>query len=151
MANLYYTYIHYNTDNKPIYVGKGKDSRAYEKRNYNEPYTVKIIDKDIPEKQALEFEEFLIEEIGIDNLYNKCKKGCVSGKSITIDYDNYRKEIKRISQLSVKEMKKHLELLVDDAIAGNEKAMLFFVKKCPKDILLKIKDLVYLNSVKFSH
>jgi hypothetical protein len=151
MANLYYTYIHYNADNKPIYVGKGKGLRAYQKRQYDEPYTVKIIDKNIPEEQALEFEQFLIEEIGINNLYNKFKKGCVSGKSIAIDYDNYTKEMKRISQLSVKEMKKHLELLVDDAIAGNEKAMLFFVKKCPKDILLKIKDLVYLNSVKFSH
>ncbi len=27
------------------------------------------------EAQALEFEEFLIQEIGIDNLYNKLKKG----------------------------------------------------------------------------
>lgn len=151
MAGAYYTYIHYNADNKPIYVGKGKGFRAYQKRQYDEPYTVKIIHKDIPEEQALEFEEFLIKEIGIGSLYNKFKKGCLSGKTIGINYNSYIKEMKRISQQPVKVMKKHLELLVDDAIAGNEKAMLFFIKKCPRGVLLKIKNLVYLNSVTPTH
>jgi len=72
---MYYTYLHYNSNNKPIYVGKGKGKRAYQKRNYGEPYTVKIVHENISEAQALEFEEFLIEEIGIENLYNKRTKG----------------------------------------------------------------------------
>lgn len=146
MANDYYTYIHYNASNQPIYVGKGKGSRAYDKRNYNEPYTVKIIHKDIAEEQALEFEAFLIQEISIHKLYNKFKKGCISGKLIKIDYDNYRTEVNRISSQPVKEMLKYVNLLVDDVIAGNDKAIKFFVKRCPKDILLKIKELMYLNS-----
>ena len=72
---MFYTYIHYSQNNKPIYVGKGKGKRAYHPRDYGEPYTVKIVHDNIPEAQALEFEEFLIQEIGIDNLYNKLRKG----------------------------------------------------------------------------
>ena len=143
---MYYTYLHYNSNNKPIYVGKGKGNRAYEKRNYGEPYTVKIVHDNIPEAQALEFEEFLIDQIGLDNLYNKLKKGNPSGVVLSIDYDNAKQEFKRIKSLSVKEIRKYIILLVDDVIAGNDKAIRFFLKRCPRDVLFKIKELVQKNN-----
>jgi hypothetical protein len=143
---MYYTYLHYNSNNKPIYVGKGKGNRAYEKRNYGEPYTVKIVHDNIPEAQALEFEEFLIDIIGIDNLYNKLRKGGISAFSYHIDYDNAKQEFKRIQSLSVKEIRKYVILLIDDVIAGNDKAIRFFLKRCPRDILNKINDLVKKNT-----
>jgi hypothetical protein len=143
---LYYTYLHLNQYEKPIYVGKGKGKRAYEKRNYGEPYTVKIVHDNISEAQALEFEEFLIQEIGIDNLYNKLRKGGISPHSYHIDYDNAKQEFKRIKSLSVREIRKYIILLVDDVIAGNDKAIRFFLQRCPKDVLFKIKELMKKNS-----
>jgi hypothetical protein len=143
---MYYTYLHYNSNNKPIYVGKGKGNRAYDKRNYGEPYTVKIVHDNIPEAQALEFEEFLIDTIGIENLYNTMKKGAISAYSYSIDYDNTKQEFKRIQSLSAKEIRKYVILLVDDVIAGNDKAIRFFLKRCPKDVLFKIKELVQKNN-----
>jgi hypothetical protein len=143
---MYYTYLHYNTNNKPIYVGKGKGNRAYDKRNYGEPYTVKIVHDNISEAQALEFEEFLIDTIGIENLYNTMKKGAISAYSYHIDYDNAKQEFKRIQSLSAKEIRKYIILLVDDVIAGNDKAIRFFLKRCPKDVLFKIKELVQKNN-----
>jgi hypothetical protein len=142
----YYTYLHYGADNKPIYVGKGKGRRAYDKRDYGEPYTVKIVHDNIPEAQALELEEFLIDMIGIDNLYNKLRKGGISAFSYHIDYDNAKQEFKRIQSLSAKEIRKYVILLVDDVIAGNDKAIRFFLKRCPKDVLFKIKELVHKNN-----
>ena len=142
----YYTYLHYGADNKPIYVGKGSNDRAYKKRDYGEPYTVKIVHDNISEAQALEFEEFLIDIIGIDNLYNKLRKGGISPHSYHIDYDNAKQEFKRIKSLSVKEIRKYIILLVDDVIAGNDKAIRFFLKRCPRDVLFKIKELVQKNN-----
>ena len=81
----YYTYIHIK-DNQPIYVGKGKNNRAYTKRDYDN-HTVKIIDKNLSEAQALELEEFLIQEIGISKLKNKLTKG-YSTSRIVVDYKN---------------------------------------------------------------
>ncbi len=143
---MYYTYLHYNSNNKPIYVGKGKGNRAYEKRNYGEPYTVKIVHNNISEAQALEFEEFLIEEIGIDNLYNKLRKGAISAYSYHIDYDNPKQELKRIQSLSAKEIRQYVIILIEDVIHGNDKAIRFFLNRCPKDVLFKIKELVYKNN-----
>jgi hypothetical protein len=143
---LYYTYLHLNESNKPIYVGKGKGDRAYQKRNYNEPYTVKIVHNNISESQALEFEEFLIQEIGIDNLYNVKAKGCISGVITKIDYNNFKSEVKRILSLPTKEVRKYASLIIDDAIKGNDIAMQFIIKRAPLDILLKIKELIKKNS-----
>ena len=143
---MFYTYIHYSQNNKPIYVGKGKGKRAYHPRDYGKPYTVKIVHDNIPEAQALEFEEFLIQEIGIDNLYNKLRKGGISPHSYHIDYDNAKQEFKRIKSLSVREIRKYIILLVDDVIAGNDKAIRFFLQRCPKDVLFKIKELMKKNS-----
>ena len=143
---MYYTYIHYSQNNKPIYVGKGKGKRAYQPRDYGEPYTVKIVHNNISEAQALEFEEFLIDIIGIDNLYNRLRKGGISGHSYKIDYDNAKEEYKRIISLSASEIRKYINVLIDDAITGNNKAMRFFLQRCPKDILLKIKELIKTNS-----
>lgn len=146
---MYYTYLHYNSNNKPIYVGKGKGNRAYEKRNYGEPYTVKIVHENIPEAQALEFEEFLIQEISIDKLYNKRIKGNMSGYSICIDYDNIKKELRRLSTLPVSLKRKHAQLLINDVIAGNNKAIRMFVRCSPKKLLLQINQLIQSYSDKF--
>jgi len=145
--NVYYTYLHLNADNKPIYVGKGKKDRAYAKRNYPESYTVKIVHDKISETQALEFEEFLIQEIGIDNLYNKYQKGCLSSNLYYIDYGHFKDEIKRIAKLPPKQIRKYVGIIIDDAITGNNIALSFYIKYCPKDILLKIKGLIQQNSV----
>jgi hypothetical protein len=146
--NRYYTYLHYGKDNKPIYVGKGTNDRAYAKRDYGEPYTVKIVHDNISEGQALEFEEFLIQEIGIDNLYNKLKKGGKSGKEIIVNYHNLQRQIMIMSKRSPKDIRKFLEIVIDDACKGNEIAMSYIIKKLPKDILFKIKELIKENSVK---
>ena len=148
--DVFYTYLHLNKDNKPIYVGKGKGDRAYQKRHYGEEYTVKIVHDKLSEVQALEFEEFLIQEIGIDNLYNTYKKGCLSGNLYYIDYSNFKNETKRIAKLPVKQMRKYIDIILNDAIKGNNKALSFYIKYCPKDILLKINTLVQSNSGKIA-
>ena len=86
---LFYTYAHYNKDNKPIYIGKGTGDRAYTKRDYGEEYTVKIIDDNLYEETALELESFLIEQIGIDNLYNKIDNGNRGRQFFNIDYKTH--------------------------------------------------------------
>jgi hypothetical protein len=144
----YYTYLHYGKDNKPIYVGKGSNDRAYKKRDYGEPYTVKIVHDNISEAQALEFEEFLIQEIGINNLYNKLKKGGKSGKQFIVNYYNLPRQIKIMSKRSPKDIRKFLEVVIDDACKGNDIAMSYIIKKLPKHTLNKIKELIETNSVK---
>ena len=145
---MYYTYLHYNSNNKPIYVGKGKGNRAYEKRNYGEPYTVKIVHDNISEAQALELEEFLIQEIGINNLYNKLKKGVISGRELIVNYSNLARQIKIMSKRSPRDIRKFLEIVIDDACKGNDIAMSYIIKKLPKHTLNKIKELIETNSVK---
>lgn len=45
MSNDFYIYVHYRlSDNKPFYVGKGKELRAYSKKNRNQ-YWQNIVDK----------------------------------------------------------------------------------------------------------
>lgn len=112
----YYTYIHIK-DNQPIYVGKGKNNRAYTKRDYDN-HTVKIIDKNISEAQALELEEFLIQEIGISKLKNKLIKGYESSK-ILVDYKHYKKYRKTLWNMSTKQIYKVAKQIVDDACDGN--------------------------------
>ena len=146
--DIYYTYLHYGKDNKPIYVGKGSNDRAYKKRDYGEPYTVKIVHDNISEAQALEFEEFLIQEIGINNLYNKLKKGGKSGKEIIVNYHNLQRQIMIMSKRSPKDIRKFLEIVIDDACKGNDIAMSYIIKKLPKHTLNKIKELLETNSVK---
>ena len=148
--DVFYTYLHLNKDNKPIYVGKGKGSRAYEKRSYGEEYTVKIVHDKLSEFQALEFEEFLIAQIGIDNLYNKLPKGYPSAVLVSINYSNMRTELNRLQTLPVRERRKHAQLLIDDAIAGNDKAIKMFIKCCPKRLLLKINEIIQSYSGKIA-
>lgn len=140
--DVFYTYLHLNKDNKPIYVGKGKGDRAYQKRPYGEEYTVKIVHDKLSEFQALEFEEFLIQEIGIDNLYNKLPKGYPTAVVISINYNNIKAELRRLHTLPVVLRRKHAQLLIDDVIAGNDKAIKMFIKCSPKSLLLKINELI---------
>ena len=141
----YYTYIHIK-DNQPIYVGKGKNNRAYTTRNYDN-HTVKIIDKDISENQALELEEFLIQEIGINNLYNVYNKGHIARITDNIDYRNkpFLKHKSRIIEQGPKEVRRFCKQIIDDACEGNIKAIKIVLDVIPKKtltrILLKNKDL----------
>ena len=128
----YYTYIHIK-DNQPIYVGKGKNNRAYTKRDYDN-HTVKIIDKNLSEAQALELEEFLIQEIGISKLKNKLTKG-YSTSRIVVDYKNYKRYRKTLWNMSTKQIYQVAKQIVDDACDGNLDA----VKICLPCI--RIKDL----------
>lgn len=146
MEPLYYTYIHLNKDEKPIYVGKGKGNRAYEKRTYNEEYTVKIVQSNLTEELALELEEFLISEIGIDNLYNKFKKGCISGNQLKINYSNFNEEVKRISKCNAKLLVKYINIIIDDACNGNNVALKFIIKKAPLSFINEIKYLLNKNT-----
>lgn len=77
----YYVYVHRKKDNYQIfYVGKGKDKRYLSKSGRNlhwkntvlkhDYYAVKI-QEFLSEAEALELEEFLIQEIGLSNLCNK--------------------------------------------------------------------------------
>jgi hypothetical protein len=129
----YYTYIHLK-NNQPIYVGKGKNNRAYTKRDYDN-HTVKIIDKNISEDQALELEEFLIQEIGISKLNNKLTKGYQSTK-IVVDYKNYKRYRKSLWNMSTKQIYKVAKQIVDDACDGNLNA----IKICLP--FIKINDLI---------
>jgi len=75
-------YIHFcGETNKPIYVGQGTikrpfscdKSRSDDYMNYivQHGVKIKIIEKNLPAKIAAEFEEALIDFIGLDNLFNK--------------------------------------------------------------------------------
>ncbi len=128
----YYTYIHIK-DNQPIYVGKGKDHRAYSKRDYDN-HTVKIIDKNISEAQALELEEFLIQEIGISKLKNKATKGYPTS-SIVVDYKNYIRYRKSLWTVSTKQINKVAKQIIDDACGGNLEAIIICLP------FIKINDL----------
>lgn len=140
---MYYTYAHYDMNQKPIYIGKGKNRRAYEARDYGHPYTVKIVDDNLPEMQALELEEFLIEEIGLDNLYNVLPKGYPSGKhnkiALNVDYHNLYQQV---SKLNVDDLYQLAETLFNDAAKGNVKAFKIIYKILGKYRQPKINDLL---------
>jgi len=101
MRNKFYCYILIDPRNNiPFYVGKGCGNRARKhisdakrgKGNLEKNRIIKDIiseklepkvdyfAKHIDEKTALELESRKIAEIGIDNLTNKLKKGCLSSK-----------------------------------------------------------------------
>lgn len=139
---MFYTYIHLNKHNKPIYVGKGKGKRAYTKRNYKEEYTVKIIEDNVTEEQALDLEELLISQIGIDNLYNKRKKGGFS-KSLKADYKNIKKQVE---SLSITDKKRLAKIVIEDAICGNIDAIKEVFNRLGKSWERKINNLLELNA-----
>jgi len=133
---VFYTYIHLNKDNKPIYVGKGTGKRAYSKRDYKEQYTVKIIEDNVTEEQALELEELLIAQIGIDNLYNKRPKGGFS-KALKANYTNLKKQV---TSLSIVNKKRLAKVVIDDAMNGNVDAIREVFNRMGKSWQRKIND-----------
>lgn len=133
---MFYTYIHLNKDNKPIYVGKGTGKRAYSKRDYKEQYTVKIIEDNVTEEQALELEELLIAQIGIDNLYNKRPKGGFS-KALKANYTNLKKQV---TSLSIVNKKRLAKVVIDDAMNGNVDAIREVFNRLGKSWQRKIND-----------
>ena len=79
--NIFYVYIHRKTINDKIfYIGKGKCSRYISKSGRNlhwinttlkhKWYSTKV-QCNLSEDDALELEEFLIQEVGLSNLCNK--------------------------------------------------------------------------------
>jgi len=53
-----------------------------------------------------------------------------------------------MSKRSPKDIRKFLEIVIDDACKGNDIAMSYIIKKLPKHTLNKIKELLETNSVK---
>ena len=139
---MFYTYIHLNKYNKPIYVGKGKGKRAYSKRDYKEQYTVKIVEDNVTEEQALELEELLISQIGIDNLYNKRPKGGFS-KALKADYTNIKKQV---ASLSIVNKKRLAKVVIDDAMDGNVDAIKEVFNRLGKSWQRRINNLLELNA-----
>lgn len=84
--NIYYVYQYYDPIRKePIYIGKGKDQRAYSHlkiknkkhplkhrilwiRKYNKEPIIKILKNNLTEKQALKLEKQYIKQIGRKDL-----------------------------------------------------------------------------------
>ena len=139
---MFYTYIHLNKDNKPIYVGKGTGKRAYSKRDYKEQYTIKIVEDNVTEEQALDLEELLIAQIGIDNLYNKRPKGNFS-KALKADYTNLKKQV---ASLSIVNKKRLAKVVIDDAMNGNVDAIREVFNRLGKSWQRRINNLLELNT-----
>ena len=141
---MFYTYIHYNTKDIPLYVGKGKGKRAYSKREYGEEYYVKIVDSNITEVQALDLEELLINQIGLDNLHNKLQKGYLS-HSIRVDYKGLQQQI---NEYNLEDLHKLAKALFADAYSGNVKAIKMVFKLMGASWQPKINNLLKKNSQK---
>lgn len=85
MKNNFYVYAHTKaTDGSYFYIGKGHGKRAYDKRSRNQywhntvakyGYNVTILADNLSEDKAFELEQFIIEEIGRDNLCNMTDGG----------------------------------------------------------------------------
>lgn len=121
--NNFYIYFHINPSSKKVfYIGKGKGRRAWEKsgrsyywNNYVNKYgyEIHIINDNLSEKRAFDWEKLYISMFGRDNLvnltdggegtsgmepYNKGKKvNYLNGASIKCQYDgdifNSKKEV----------------------------------------------------------
>ena len=139
---MFYTYVHYSNKDIPLYVGKGKGRRAYSKRDYGQEYYVKIVDSNLSESQALDLEELLIDQIGLDNLHNKCKRGYFSS-AIRVDYKNLQEQI---NEYSLEDLHKLAEALFADAYSGNVKAIKMVFKLMGSSWQPKINNLLQLNS-----
>ena len=145
---LFYTYVHYNMQNKPIYVGKGTGDRAYTKRNYGEDYTVKIIDDNLFEETALELESFLIQQIGIKNLYNKIDNGNKGRQFFNIDYKDPYKFLNTVDKTDARLTHNVIKQFYRDAYRGNVDAILFIFNNLPLHEQPKINKLLQSYSEK---
>ncbi|NBO17394.1 MAG: hypothetical protein EBV07_00660 [Proteobacteria bacterium] len=72
--NVFYNYIAYIND-KPIYVGKGKNKRYIHCYKKFPNCIVKLYNQNSSEKEAFNWEINKIEEIGLENLANKVPGG----------------------------------------------------------------------------
>jgi len=145
---LFYTYVHYNMQNKPIYVGKGTGDRAYTKRNYGEDYIVKIIDDNLFEETALELESFLIQQIGIKNLYNKIDNGNRGRQFFNIDYKDPYKFLNTVDKTDARLTHNVIKQFYRDAYRGNVDAILFIFNNLPLHEQPKINKLLQSYSEK---
>jgi len=134
--------------NKPIYVGKGTGDRAYTKRNYGEDYTVKIIDDNLFEETALELESFLIQQIGIKNLYNKIDNGNRGRQFFNIDYKDPYKFLNTVDKTDARLTHNVIKQFYRDAYRGNVDAILFIFNNLPLHEQPKINKLLQSYSEK---
>ena len=101
----YYVYICY-VNNEPKYVGRGKGNRYkhctsgvssnYElnKAHFNgEEMSVRFVEKNLSRQSARELENETIENLGIDNLFNRRSE--IDSRANTDWYKRFRPQIKR--------------------------------------------------------
>ena len=82
---IFYVYFHKKPDGSVFYVGKGKNDRAWYKRNRNRhwwnvvnkygKFDVEIVKEGLTEREAFDLEAKYVNEIGIDNLTNMTMGG----------------------------------------------------------------------------
>lgn len=82
---IFYVYVHKRPDGSIFYVGKGKDRRAWAKKDRNPhwrnvvdkygTYDVEIVKQSLTEQESFEYEAELVKRIGIDNLTNQTLGG----------------------------------------------------------------------------
>ena len=78
-----YVYCHRRPDESIFYIGKGTGNRykhTYKRNDHwhniaKKGWSFEIMMDDLPDYEAFELEEFLISEIGLDNLSNKDEGG----------------------------------------------------------------------------
>lgn len=105
MDNIYYIYIHRRLDtNEIFYVGKGKNNRAYSKKNRNnywknitkDGYLVEILHKDLSESDAYLKEIELIENLKpVTNLTKGGEGGNTFELLPNIDKEKFIEESKK--------------------------------------------------------
>lgn len=114
--NNFYVYGHYiEGQNKPFYIGKGKDKRAYEKYSRSKEWKeisckhkieIKILHNNLEEDEALQVETKLISEygridIGTGCLINKTDGG--DGISGQVYSDERREKVRKSASRSLLE------------------------------------------------
>lgn len=101
---VFYVYFHKRPDGSIFYVGKGKNDRAWYKRNRNKhwwnvvnkhgSFDVEIVKSGLTEQEAFELEAKYVNEIGIDNLTNMTMGGIsTTGYRHTEETRKLQKEI----------------------------------------------------------
>lgn len=101
---VFYVYFHKRPDGSIFYVGKGKNDRAWYKRNRNKhwwnvvnkhgSFDVEIVKSGLTEQEAFDLEAKYVNEIGIDNLTNMTMGGIsTTGYRHTEETRKLQKEI----------------------------------------------------------
>lgn len=103
MQDIYYVYAYLREDGSPYYIGKGKDSRAWDNNHtVNLPPNdrIVILEENLSDKQSQEKEIELIsyfgrKDIGTGILRNRTNGGDGGDTSLYIDYESVGKKISK--------------------------------------------------------